>query len=164
MAFDLSFGSLSSARERLTRLREGAADSQVTRVANVGVTAASAFGFAWLETRFKNKHPTLVAPMGVPVSAIIGTAALAAAALDFGFGYEDYLASISSGAFAFVASSYGANWGASAAAKEAAALQTAAAQTAAAKTAAAKTEGVLPAPAFHISAQDMAAMNARRAY
>lgn len=156
MAFDLSFGSLSSARERLTRLREGAADSKVTRVANVGATALSAFGFAWLETRFKASHPTLVAPMGVPVSAIVGTAALAAAAFDFGFGYEDYLASISSGAFAFVASSYGANWGASSAAKAAGANANAMNQVA--------TRGVLPAPAFHVSAQDMAAMGARRAF
>jgi hypothetical protein len=155
MAFDLSFGSLDSARERLTRLREDS-DSKLNRAGNIVATGAAAFGFAWMETRFKAKYPNLVAPLNVPISAIIGTALSAAAIFDFAFGYEDYAASVGAGALAFVGSSYGASMGTKAAAAAGAPAAAAAMNQVAAAPATTATKGLNPG--LHISAQHMQQM------
>lgn len=158
MAFDLSFGSLSSARERLANLSEPTTE-KIRRGAGVGLTQISAFGFAWLEARYKNAHPTLVAPAGIPVSALTGVVLTGVSLLGMMDQYDDYLASAGAGALSVYFASLGASMGQS----QAGTSITITNKDALGQVAATKGLG-MGAPSFAVNAQQAQAMGQRRAW
>jgi len=109
MAFDLSFGSLSSARERLANLSEPTT-KKILIGASVAATQASAFGFAWLESHYKGQ--TLAAPMGVPISVLAGLALSGVSLLDLAGEYDPVIGGAGAGALAVYFASLGASMGA----------------------------------------------------
>ena len=118
MAFDLSFGSLSSARERLANLSEPTT-KKILIGASVAATQASAFGFAWLESHYKGQ--TLAAPMGVPISVLAGVALTGVSMFDLAGEYDPVIGGVGAGALAVYFASLGASMGAPAATTNAAA-------------------------------------------
>lgn len=162
MAFDLSFGSLESARERLTRMRDVDLQNPVAkRIIHTGETLGAAFGFALLQARFEKSSPGLVAPLGVPIDLLAGGAmSLAAiglplAGVDLG-GWEDHMSAIGTGALAVYAAKFGVDMGVKGAAHAAALNAGAAAPNAAAKGL------VAGGPAFHVQPQAAHGAPARR--
>ena len=167
MAFDLSFGSLESARERLTRMRDddGAPPDAISKAAKRGIhiaeTLGASFGFAWLQARFEKSSPGLVAPLGVPIDLLagagltIGSLGLSLAGVDLG-GWEDHMAAVGTGAFAVYTAKLGVDMGV----KSAAAAAGTVTSTTTTTTAAAKGL-VQGGPAFHVHPQ-AAVQGARR--
>jgi hypothetical protein len=153
MAFDLSFGSLASARDRLTRMRDDSMDSGATKAIKTGIlsaeTVGSALAFAWLQARFEKSMPQLAAPLGIPIDLLAGGALTAAAILlpIAGVNVEDFephMAAVGAGALSVYAAKFGVDKGAASAAKANASAMSAIATT---PTTAAKGL-VAGAPAF----------------
>ena len=124
MAFDLSFGSLASARDRLTRMRDDGdpmPPDAISRAAKNGIrmaeTVGSAAAFAWLQAKFDKSNPNLITPMGIPVDLLAG-AGLGIAAIglplvgvDIG-GYADHMTAVATGALSVYAAKMAVDHGA----------------------------------------------------
>jgi len=110
MAFDLSFGSLGSARDKLASWHDEnkLAISRATATAEIG---ASAFGFGWLHGRYPKMDV-----FGVDLSLLAGVGLIGLSFLDKkeegeGGAYGHHLASLGQGALAVYLAKLGADWG-----------------------------------------------------
>lgn len=135
MAFDLSFGSLASARERL-RSTYNKYEYVTSRLLGTAETGVGAFGAAYLQ----KKYPDYEMVKGIDTALLGGIALNLVGYLDKGAGWGKHACHVGNGVLAVYLTKYAWNM---------------ASQSGSTST---STGGLLPAPApgFHVGAQELA--------